>query len=105
MFGVHLWLAPAQERNPRVPFRRRTKTFATILREPIVSGSHRVADERRRVQKPSAVVTISIFARNNQETNRFSSTLLSVSVPCVRSIVCDRRSASEVKAGGHHVIL
>ena len=101
MFGVHLWLAPAQE-SQRGPFSCRTKNYY-ILREPIVA-THSVAVRGGGVQKPSAGVTISIFMQQSGDQPLLVNSV--VSERALREIYLPRlKICVRSDSGGHHVIL
>ncbi len=106
MFGVHLWLAPAQNIH-RSPLCGRN--FEYYSEEPILSG-RTSAGVTRGVQKhPGCGVTIKHFACNNQETNRFLSNSV-VSERALREIylkgfeICVRNAKPEAIMSSYNLI-
>lgn len=83
MFGVHLWLAPAQniQRSPLCG-----RNFEYYSEEPIVSGRTSAAVTRGVQKHPGAGLPSSILHATIRRPTASCPTLLSVNVPCVRSI-------------------
>lgn len=106
MFGVHLWLAPAQniQRSPLCG-----RNFEYYSEEPIVSGRTSAAVTRGVQKHPGCGVTIKHFACNNQETNRFLSNSV-VSERALREIylkgfeICVRSAKPEAIMSSYNLV-